>query len=181
MQENVIINFLAIMAGLDRHNEQSGFFSQRVKDARPVQCAKMSEAFTPEQMHFLFYNCGYRTQRKQCYKNSAILVDSAEWMAVHYDPTLPPVRYVEGFAYEDGLLPVEHAFVKVGDKYIDPTFERALHIDVSKVSYVSCFEIDATTMTKYLSELRVYGGLYQYDYIRRHRPDIARKVANRAK
>lgn len=93
--------------------------------------------------------------------------------------TTAPVRYVEGFAYYDGLLSIEHAFVKVGDLYIDPTFERALHLDVRKEIYASCIELNPETMVRYQLETGFYGELYQYDYLCKNRPELAAKMRAR--
>lgn len=80
---------------------------------------------------------------------------------------------------DSGLLEIEHAFVKVGDKYIDPTFERALHRDVCKEMYAALIELDPETMAKYQLETGYYGDLYQYDYLCKHRPEIATKMRAR--
>lgn len=165
METNLIIDELKAVAGLDWNPEQKAFYEQRVADARPVECVRMRDVFTPEQLQFLFKDAGYKTQQKMCYKNASDLVACAEWMAGHFDPSLPEIKYVEGYAYCCDLLPIEHAFVKIGDKYIDPTFERALHRDVRKEMYVSCIELDPETMARYQLETGFYGDLYVYDYM----------------
>lgn len=132
----------------------------------------MRDAFTPEQLQFLFKKLGYKTQQKQCYRNAAELVR----LIGAFTLTTAPVRYVEGFAYCDGLLSIEHAFVKVGDLYIDPTFERALHLDVRKEIYASCIELNPETMDRYQLETGFYGELYQYDYLCKNRPELAAKM-----
>ena len=173
METNRIIEELRARASLDWNPEQKAWFEQQVNDVRPVECVPMRDVFKPDPMEMLFKNIGYKTQQKMCYKNAAKLVRSVEWMARHYDPNIPSVKYVEGFAYCYGLLPIEHAFVKVGDKYIDPTFERALHRDVRKEMYVSCIELDPKTMSRYQLETGFYGELYVYDYMCKNRPELA--------
>lgn len=176
METNQIIDELKAVAGLDWNPEQKAFYKQRAADARVVECVLMRDMFTPDQMEMLFKNIGYITQQKLCYKNAAQLVKCVEWMAGHYDPNIPPVKYVEGYAYCYGRLPIEHAFVKIGDKYIDPTFERALHRDVRKEMYASCIELDPETMARYQVETGFYGGLYVYDYMCRNRPELAARI-----
>lgn len=173
METNRIIDELKAVAGLDWNPEQKAFYEQRAADARPVECVPMRDVFTPEQLQFLFKNTGYKTQQKMCYKNAAELVERVEWMAAHFDSGVPEIKYVEGYAYSYGLLPIEHAFVKIGDKYIDPTFERALHRDVRKEMYASCIELDTETMARYQLETGFYGELYQYDYLCKNRPELA--------
>ena len=179
METNRIIDELRDRASLDWNPEQKAWFDQQAKDARPVQCVRMRDAFTPEQLQFLFKNTGYKTQQKMCYRNAAELVEWAEWMATHFDSGIPEIKYVEGYTDCYGLLPIEHAFVKIGDKYIDPTFERALHLDVRKEMYVSCIELDSETMAKYQLETGYYGELYAYDYMCKNRPELAAQIRAR--
>ena len=176
METNRIIEELRAKASFDWDPEQKAWFQQQANDARAVECVPMRDALTPDQLELLFRNIGYKTQQKMCFKNASELVDALEWIARHYDSTVPPVKYVEGFAYSCGLLPIEHAFVKVGDKYVDPTFERALHLDVRKELYVSCMEFDPETMRKYQQETGYYGELYVYDYFCKNRPDLAERI-----
>ena len=179
METNRIVEELRARASLNWNPEQKAWFEQQANDARPVQCVRMRDAFTPEQLEFLFRNMGYKTQQKMCYRNAANLVQYAEWMAGHFEPAVPEIKYVEGFAYSCGFLPIEHAFVKVGGLYIDPTFERALHRDVRNELYVSCIELDAATMANYLLETGVYGELYVYDYLCKNRPELAEQIRAR--
>lgn len=158
--------------------DQKAYYEQRAKDARPVECVPMRDVFTPEQLRFLRDKLGYRPQQRMCYRNAAELVRLIAGLGA-LTLTTAPVRYVEGYAYCYGLLPIEHAFVKIGDKYIDPTFERALHRDVRKEMYVALIELDPQTMAQYQAETGFYGELYQYDYLKRNKPEIAAKMIAR--
>ena len=169
MKTNRIIEELNAVASLDWNPEQKAFYTQRASDARAVECVRMCDVFNVEQMEFLRQT--YHTKQKQCYKNASELVmliahPFGRWLFPE------PVKYVEGFAYACDLLPIEHAFVKVGDKYIDPTFERALHRDVRKEMYASLIELDWQEMAKLQAETGYYGELYQYSFIKRNKPDL---------
>lgn len=179
METNPIIEGLRNRAAFDWNPEQKAWFEQQANDARPVKCVRMRDVFTPDQLRFLFQTMGYKTQQKMCYRNAAQLVERAEWMAAHFDSGVPEIKYVEGYAYCYGLLPIEHAFVKVGDLYIDPTFERALHRDVRKEIYASCIELDPETMARYQLETGFYGELYVYDYMCKNRPELAAQIRAR--
>ena len=174
METNRIIEEIRAVATLDWNPEQKAYYEKRAADIRPVECVRMRDVFTPQQLRLLA-NWGYKTQQKMCYKNAAELVRLIAGLGA-FTLTLEPVKYVEGFAYCYGLLPIEHAFVKVGDKYIDPTFERALHRDVRKEMYASLIELDPATMAKYQYETGFYGELYQYDYLCKNRPEMAAKM-----
>lgn len=173
---NPIIEELNARASSNWPDEQKAYYTKMAADAKAVECVRMRDVFTPEQLEFLFKICGYKTQQKMCYRNAAHLVHMVEMMAKYFYPTMPEVKYVEGFAFSCGLLSIEHAFVKVGDKYIDPTFERALHVDVSKEIYASIIELDPETMAHYQMDTGYYGELYRYDYALHHRPELAARI-----
>lgn len=175
METNHIIEELRALSALDWNPEQKAWFEQQANDARVVHCVRMRDAFTPEQMAYIREN--YRTQQKMCYRNAAELVRIIAGRGGEIRLFPEPVRYVEGYAY--GLLPIEHAFVKIGDKYIDPTFERALHRDVRKEMYASCIELDPLTMANYQLETGYFGELYVYDYLKRNRPELAAQIRAR--
>lgn len=174
METNRIIDELRARASLDWNPEQKAWFEQQANDARVVECVPMRDVFDESQMLFLRVN--YRAKQKMCYKNAAELVTLMEQHAWMFPE---PGIYVEGYAYCYGLLPIEHAFVKVGDKYIDPTFERALHRDVRKEMYASCIELAPLLMSKYQYETGFYGELYQYDYLCKNRPELAQQMRAR--
>ena len=177
METNRIIDELRARASLDWNPEQKAWFEQQANDARVVECVRMRDVFTPEQLQFI-KDWGYKTQQKMCYQNAANLVEIiANPIAGLFFPE--PIWYVEGFAYCYELLPIEHAFVKIGDKYIDPTFERALHRDVRKEMYVSCIELEPVTMASYQAETGFYGELYVYDYMCKNRPELAQQIRAR--
>ena len=175
---SIIIDELKSIAALDWNPDQKAYYQQRAADAKPVNCVPIRDVFTREQLRFLRDFCGYKTQQKMCYRNAAELVRLVAGLGA-FKLMMAPVRYVEGYAYSSGLLPIEHAFVKIGDKYIDPTFERALHRDVRKEMYVSCIELDPETMARYQWETGFYGELYQYDYFCKNRPELAEKLRAR--
>ena len=176
METNRIVDELRALASLNWNPEQQAWFDQQANDARPVQCVRMRDAFTPEQMVIIREH--YKAQQKMCYKNAAELVGMiANPFGGLFFPE--PIWYVEGFAYCYGLLPIEHAFVKYGDKYIDPTLERALHRDVRKEMYASCIELDFETMARYQLETGYYGELYVYDYLCKNRPELAAQIRAR--
>ena len=152
--------------------EYRAFYEQIVKDSKPVNCVPMKEVFTPEQMQFI-KNYGYKARQKQCYKNASDLIVCLEGMQNFFD--LPPIKYVEGYA-RTFILNIQHAFVRVGDEYIDPTFERVLKLNVRQEEYVSSIELDPYEMMQMQLETGYYGELYQYSYMKRFRPEMAAKI-----
>lgn len=171
-QDNYIIEQLRGVAAMNWAPEQKAFFEQRAADARPVECVRMRDVFSKEQMEFLREN--YRARRNGCYENSSALVNliANPIGGLFFDR---PIWYVEGLALSCGVLPIEHAFVKYGDVYIDPTFERALKRDVRKEMYVSLIVLDPVDMNRYQCATGFYGDLYKYDYLQKNRPELAAK------
>ena len=176
METNRIIEELRAVVALEWNPKQKAFYEQRAADARPVECVRMRDVFNPGQMEIIREH--YKTQQKMCYKNASDLVNLiANPIGGLFFPE--PIWYVEGFAYCCDLLPIEHAFVKYGDIYIDPTFERALHRDVRKEIYASLIELEPLTMIQYQNETGYYGGLYEYHYLLTNRPELAAKIRAR--
>ena len=67
--------------------------------------------------------------------------------------------YCEGYTSYMGI-PIEHAFNKVGDKYIDITSELVLKKDVTDDEYVLLGEFTKEDVYKVTNETGYYGGVY---------------------
>ena len=152
METNRIIDFWKSISEL-------GIYQQMATEGTPVQCVPMNEVFTGEQMKFLHQS--FHPEPKQCFKNAATLVQLlshpfAKILGFESDA----ITYVDGFAYEPGLFPIEHAFVKVGNLYCDPTFETVLNIDVRQCEYVSLLELKWPKFRRILEKRGFYGPLY---------------------
>ena len=89
---------------------------------------------------------------KQCYRNSHLLCEAFP----------ERILYCEGKT--NVPIPIDHAFNKVGDAYIDITFEFALHENPSIYEYVTFGEYDAKTIRKAVLETGYYGEIYKWLY-----------------
>lgn len=158
---NSIIKELRALAAADWNPQQKAFFQAQVNDAIDVKCVPMIKVLGPQRMEFL--RAVYHPECKQCYKNAAILVR----FLADYMLDLGPAYYVEGFVYDKRFYPIEHAFVRVGDKYIDPTFEMCLNLDVTSQEYVALGQWDCSTLWKHLAKTRIYGNVWRDKYIER--------------
>jgi hypothetical protein len=69
-------------------------------------------------------------------------------------------EYVEGKVLCCGLS-IDHAWVKIGDIYIDPTFEYALGKDVSQEKYAALQEFPLSLVRSYQLKTQVYGDIYR--------------------
>ena len=170
---SVIIDEMRALANGPWDSMQKAWYQKRLEDAKPVNCVKMREALTAEQRAILKMG-GYSARKHLCYKNATELV----FLASTCRGLLPKMKYVEGMVYSNGLFPIEHAWVRVGDKYIDPTFERVLHRDPSASEYVALLEMDWPELCVILAETKIYGEIYRHEYIKRLQ---AAKKANTGK
>ena len=59
------------------------------------------------------------------------------------------MRYVEGKTL--AIIPIEHAFNRVGDKYVDITFELALNNDPTQYEYVYALRTHRERRTELLN------------------------------
>ena len=156
-----LLNELKAYAGMDWHPAQKAWFERRVRDAKPVRCVRMADAFTEKELAAIAKS-GWLPEKKGCYKNASDLV-----LLGRTTPGLPEMHYVEGLALDPALpVSIEHAWVRVGDAYIDPTAERCLGADVTRWEYVSLIEKDWDGLAEILAEQGFYGDVYRYEYIK---------------
>lgn len=89
---------------------------------------------------------------KECYRNAYLLCEAFP----------ERILYCEGRT--NVPIPIDHAFNKVGDAYIDITFEFALNENPSIYEYVTFGEYDANTIRKAVLETGYYGEIYKWLY-----------------
>lgn len=88
-----------------------------------------------------------------CYKNAHLLTK-----------IIPGAVYVEGKVTCLGAFGIEHAWNKIGDKYVDITMELALGRDVNEEEYMSLGEYDEETITRITNKTEFYGNIYNELY-----------------
>lgn len=160
---SIIIDEMRALANGPWNAQQKAWFEQRLKDAYEVKCVRMRKVFDPKQLELLFRFIKYRPERKQCYKNASDLVSCSGFAGM-----LPEMHYVEGIVFDHKCpLAIEHAWVRVGDIYIDPTFERCLHRDVADCEYVALIEKSWKDLNAIQRESGFYGDIYRFEYIKR--------------
>lgn len=73
------------------------------------------------------------------------------------------VQYVEGKT--NVFIPIDHAFNRVGNKYIDITFEFALgFLDPTQYEYVAFGEYPAGVIEEITDQTGYYGNIYRFCY-----------------
>ena len=93
------------------------------------------------------------TKPKQCYRNAYKVCE-------HFADRDVKPEYVEGKVLVCGI-PIDHAWVKVGDYYIDPTFEFALCKNVKKEKYAVLQQFPLWLVRDYQMQTQVYGDIYR--------------------
>lgn len=92
--------------------------------------------------------------KKECFKNAYNIAEC-------FSTPDNPIKYVEGRVLVGGILPIEHAWNKVGGKFFDATFELALGYDVTKESYAMLQEYKVSKVKEVLLQRRYYGEIYR--------------------
>lgn len=155
MKENSLVIELQHFAGF-MEGRQKKFYDQMIKDAKPVEVVRLSEVFTPEQIDFI--RKAVRPKAKECYSNAHMLTS-----------IFPEALYVEGKMTCCKCFGIEHAWNKIGDKYIDITMELVLHQDPTQEEYMSLGEYSEDVITPIVLETGFYGNIYSIVYNRNNR------------
>lgn len=148
--ESEIIKEIEMMLELPLHDRQRKYFQCLLKSAKPVQIVRAADVLEDFELEYIKHVL--KPKPKECYKNSHLLCEA----------------FPERFLYCEGRanvpIPIDHAFNKVGDVYIDITFEFALHEDPTIYEYVTFGEYDAETIQIASRETGYYGEVYRYLY-----------------
>lgn len=152
VKENSLIVELRTFAKLiGEEGRQAEFYRQMLQDAKPIEITRLSEVFTADEIKAIkrFVN----PKPKECFRNATLFAH-----------IYPEVKYVEGKFTVCGTFGTEHAWNKVGDKYVDITMELALDRDPTKEEYMALGEYDQETVVSICSEVGFYGSVYPILY-----------------
>ena len=151
-KENSLIVELRTFAKLiGEEGRQAEFYRQMLKDAKPIEVVRLSEVFTEFQI--MEIRRTVRPKVKECYRNALL-----------FAKYFPDVKYVEGKMTCCGAFGIEHAFNKVGDKYVDITMELVLDRDPTKEEYMALIECEPKIAAEIALEVGWYGSVYPILY-----------------
>ena len=139
------------------HEEMLGL---ELADIKEVVCKPIKEVLNDEEYQRLEQRTTSGLQMKECYSNSLHVVEALSDIR-------DDVRYVEGYSLVANVLPIIHAWVKVGEDYIDPTFELVLKKDVTKETYAALGEYTYDYALSRMAEWGTYGDVYIQDNLRK--------------
>lgn len=136
--------------------KQKEYYTELLRNIKPVKVVPLKDVFTEEEIKRIKQ---INIRQNECYRNSHLLT------------SLFPgrVMYVEGKVLLENLIPIDHAFNRVGDVYIDVTFELALKLDVTRQRYASIAEYDSHTISRIASATGYWGDYYRYEWIRKYK------------
>ena len=150
--ESVIIEEMRafLRLGLGLPERQRKYFADTIDVAKRVEVVPAADVFNEREIELI--RRVVRPEVKGCYRNAHLLT------------LLFPdrVRYVEGKTHT--VIPIDHAFNRVGDKYIDITFEFALELDPTQYEYVAFGEYPADVIQTIVKQTGYYGEIYRYCY-----------------
>lgn len=127
-KENFMISQMQRIASITS-GRQREFFNFKLRHAKEVAPVSIRDVFTADEIEWIMEEV--KPEKKQCFKNATLITQ-----------LFPDVVYVEGEFGFAGVIGIEHAFNRRGDKYFDVTAEICLGINVTKESYVSILEED---------------------------------------
>ena len=135
--------------------KQKEYYTELLRNIKPVKVSPLKDVFTEEEISRIKQ---INIRQKECYRNSHLLT------------ALFPGRviYVEGRVLPENLFPIDHVFNRVGDVYVDVTFEIALGLNVTQQQYASIAEYDLHTLSRITSATGYWGDCYKYEWIRKH-------------
>ena len=145
--KNILIEELKAFAEICKESRQGEFYAQMIKDAKPIKVVPLAEVFTAREIEHI--KNIVHPQAKECYKNAALVA----WL-------LPQAKYVEGKMTCCKSLGIEHAFNKVGDKYVDVTMELALNRVPDEEEYISLGEWEGGEILDAFEKTGCYGDMY---------------------
>lgn len=148
--ESVIIEEMRAFLQLNLSDRQRQYFTDTIAVAKRVEVVKAADVFDEREIELICRTV--RPKIKECYRNAHLLT------------LLFPnrVQYVEGKT--NAFIPIDHAFNRVGDKYIDITFEFALRLDPTQYEYVAFGEYTADVIQTIVKQTGYYGEIYRYCY-----------------
>lgn len=149
--ESVIIEEMRAFLRLGLPERQRKYLADTIDVAKRVEVVPAADVFNEREIELI--RRVVRPEVKGCYRNAHLLT------------LLFPdrVRYVEGKTHT--VIPIDHAFNRVGDKYIDITFEFALELlDLTQYEYVAFGEYPAGVIEEIANKTGYYGDIYRFCY-----------------
>ena len=148
----MLLEDLKKIAELTKGSNQGEFYARKVESAKAIQVVSVKEVLTERDIKWI--KEVLRPKCKECYKN-------AMRFAMQFN-----CLYVEG-QYEVCGFGTDHAFNKIGGKYVDITAEFALqekNITPAK-EYLSIAEYTNHDAMDYVLKMGCYDSVFNFKYM----------------
>lgn len=148
--ESKIIQEIKMLMELPLNKKQKQYYVDLFNVSKPVKVIRASEVLEDYELEYIHHVL--KPKRKECYRNAHLLCEAFP----------DRIMYCEGRV--NVPIPIDHAFNKVNDSYIDITFEFALNDDPSMYEYVTFGEYDARIIERVSMKTGYYGDIYRNLY-----------------
>lgn len=156
--ESVIIKEMQAFLQLGLNPKQRQYFADTIAVAKRVEVVRAADVFNPYELEII--RGVLKPQPQQCYRNAHLLCQLFP----------DDVLYCEGKTHT--LISIDHAFNRVGDKYVDITFEFALNdAELTEYEYVVFGEYNLQTIDRITEATGFYGDIYRNVYVERLKRD----------
>lgn len=153
IKTNLIEDILSIVT-LASVNQKK-YYRDLLDAAEPVKMVSIKDVFSRKEIYMI--KRLVRPKKKICYRNAHLLT------------TLFPdkVKYVDGrVSVTDIGIPIDHAFNRVGDKYVDITFEMVWNEDTTKYEYIKFGEYDLEQVEEIAEHSGIWGECYKFQWMK---------------
>lgn len=148
--ESEIIKELEMILKLPLNERQKRYYQELLRSAKPVEVVRAVDVLENYELEYIQHVL--KPQKKECYRNAHLLCEA----------------FPDRFQYCEGKVNVpfsiDHAFNKVGDVYIDITFEFALHDNPTEYEYVTIGEYGAEIIRNAAFQTGYYGQVFRWLY-----------------
>lgn len=155
--ESEIIKDIQMWLKLPLSEKQRQYFTELLNAAKQVKIVPAADVLEDYELEYIRHVI--KPRKQECYKNSHLLCEAFP----------DRIQYCEGRV--NVPIPIDHAFNKVGDAYIDITFEFALGENPreTQYEYVVFGEYDTETIRRVALKSGYYGDVYRRLYIEKQK------------
>lgn len=159
MDSKIIKELITISLWLS-NKKQKAYYESMISDAKIIHITPMNEVFDKDTIKRIKRDI--KPRAKECFKNATLLCQMFPKEA----------EYVEGKFTILGCYSTDHAWNKIGDKYVDITMELALKRDPKEEEYVSLGEYKESDIIPCLLKNKVYGNIYVEHFLNNYGKNI---------
>lgn len=151
-KRNYIFTQLEMMSEITS-GKQKEYYQHQLDCAELIECVSVYEVLSEEEISRIKKTIN--PQPKECYRNAARL-------AMLFPDR---IEYVEGLYGVMGVFGTEHAWNRIGNKYIDITAELVLKKDVKKEDYVKLMVLSSKEITDLVLKENCYTWFFDKKYL----------------